>query len=113
MTPVAEILAKYKGAECKDEVVEEGCTGDCLLDKKTKLVLSISVPASVALSIVTTCLVIFCYHKCKKKPEENIEMEEFHGELNEEYGQYYFGDERMIKSEVQDTNDYYEETGEQ
>ena len=29
MTLVAEILAKYNGAECKDEVVEEECTGEC------------------------------------------------------------------------------------
>ena len=41
-------------------------------------------------------------------------MEDFHAEQNEEYGNYYSGDgERMIESEVQDTNDYYEETGEQ
>ena len=41
-------------------------------------------------------------------------MEEFHGDLNEDYGTYYYGDERIgIESEVQDTNDYYEETGEQ
>ena len=54
-----------------------------LLDKYTKHVLSIVVPVTVAATLLTTCLVIFCYHKCKKKPEVHIEMEDIHGEFNE------------------------------
>ena len=78
-----------------------------LLDKNTKLVLSIVIPSTVAVTLVTTCLVIFCYHKCKKQ-EDDVEMEEFHGELNEEYGTYYSLDgKRMIESEAEDTNVYY------
>ena len=85
-----------------------------LLDKNTKLVLFIIVAATVAVSIVSTCLVIFCYHKCKKSQEVVVQMEDFHGELNETYGTYYdVQGERMIESEFQDTNEYYEEAGEQ
>ena len=29
LTPIAEILAKYKGARCQDELVEEECMGEC------------------------------------------------------------------------------------
>ena len=78
-----------------------------LLDKNTKRVLSIVIPSTVAGTLVTTCLVIFCYHKCKKQ-EGDLEIEEFHGELNEEYGVYYSVEgTRMIESEVEDTNAYY------
>ena len=70
-------------------MLKHGCTftrmGTVGLENRPTAHCHLSYPATVAAFIVTTWLVSFCYHKCKKKPEGDLKKEEFHGELNEDY----------------------------